>query len=62
MSKKRALEKPAWLKEFRRRVALIEIIDLAFELQCNCEVCQRLRNLAREMGEEFLPRQPSKLS
>lgn len=55
MSKRKQLEKPAWLKEFRRRVALFETIELAFEIECNCEVCQRLRNIAREMDEEFLP-------
>jgi len=59
MSKRKAAEKPQWLRDFRRRIALIEVMELAFDLECDCEVCQRLRNIAREMGEEFLPRAPS---
>ena len=54
MKSKSRLEKPKWLKEFRKRIALIEIFELVFENDCDCEVCRRLRNIAHEMGEEFL--------
>lgn len=54
VSRSRKLEKPKWLRDFRKRIALIEVFELVFEIDCDCEVCQRLRTIAHEMGEEFL--------
>jgi len=51
MGKKKAkIDKPQWLIEFRKRTALIDIIELAFETNCNCEVCVRLRKIAKDLG------------
>jgi len=48
-------EKPKWLNEYRRRTSLIETIDKAFQIDCNCEVCVALREAAKDLGELFVP-------
>jgi hypothetical protein len=48
-------DKPQWLIEFRRRTALIDAIEKAFDSNCQCEVCRKLREVAKELGELFLP-------
>jgi len=48
--KKSKTDKPEWLVEFRKRTALIDIIELAFDIDCNCEVCVRLRKIAKDLG------------
>jgi len=54
------VKKPEWLVDFKRRIALIEIIDRCFEIDCNCEICQKLREFSREMGKYFeLPEVPT---
>jgi len=47
---------PEWLKEFRRRTALIDVIALAYESPCECEVCKRLREIGEDLGDLFMPR------
>jgi len=49
--------KPKWLEEWRRRTKIISIIERAFELGCDCEVCQMLRELGIEM-EDMMQLQP----
>ena len=56
MSKKIGL--PSWIQEFKRRTAIIDIIALAYESGCNCEVCQRLREIGEELGNLFIPQTP----
>jgi len=50
------ISKPDWLIEFRRRTALIDVIDTAFSNSCNCEVCIKIREIANELGELFMPK------
>jgi len=45
------MEKPEWLKKFKKQIALIEAIDKAYEINCNCAVCQMLRKIGQEMEE-----------
>ena len=50
--------KPKWIEEWRRRTRIISIMELSFELGCDCEVCKQLRQLAHDL-ESFAPAQPS---
>jgi len=54
----RRLKKPGWLVEFRKRIRLIEIIERAFEVDCDCEVVRALREVAGELGEVFISSPP----
>jgi len=47
--------KPDWLIEFKRRTMLIDIIDMAFNADCGCIVCEKLRAAAEELGEVLAP-------
>jgi len=49
---------PAWIGEFKRRTAIIDIIALAYTHNCDCEVCQRLREVGEELGNLFMPSGP----
>jgi len=53
------LRKPDWLVDFRRRIRLIDILDRAFDVDCNCEICCSLREVAGELGETFMSTPPS---
>jgi len=53
MSKKRRSSKPSWLQDFRTRLELIELFDLAFEIECDCELVKRMQKLAQEYGRFF---------
>jgi len=57
MSKK-VSSPPTWISEFKRRTAIIDIIALAYENECTCDVCQRLRDVGHELGELFMPSTP----
>jgi len=46
-------EVPEWIREFKRRIELIEIIEQAYLIDCECEVCKRLRELGKELGKMF---------
>ena len=46
-------EIPDWIKEFKKRIELIEIIERAYLIDCECEVCKRLRELGKELGKMF---------
>jgi len=59
MSKKVA-SPPQWISEFKRRTAIIDIIASAYENQCSCDVCERLRDVWHELGELFMPGGPQK--
>jgi len=48
--------RPPWLVEFRKRTAIIDVIDKAFSINCDCLVCMRIREIADELGELFMPR------
>jgi len=43
--------KPKWIEEWRKRTRIINIIEQAFELGCDCEVCEELRDLGMEMED-----------
>lgn len=45
--------KPAWLEDWRKRTRIINIIEKAYENNCNCSVCELVRELGEEMGELF---------
>jgi len=45
--------KPEWLVDFKRRIALIDIIESAFEDNCDCRVCNELRLVAEDLGKIF---------
>jgi len=47
--------KPEWLEEFRRRTRIINIIERAFDDNCDCEVCRKLRDIAFELADLFMP-------
>jgi len=44
------------LLEFRRRTALIDVIDLAFNHDCSCEVCTEIRKIASDLEDLFMPK------
>jgi hypothetical protein len=39
---------PLWVKESLKNAALVEMMFRAFEENCNCDVCKRLREMAKE--------------
>ena len=43
------MEKPEWLKRISQSLRFIAILNMAFEEECGCPVCQELRKLAIEM-------------
>jgi len=47
------IPKPEWIKDFKRRIALINLIDRSFDIDCGCEICDGLRSIAKDMGEIF---------
>ena len=49
--------KPQWLEEWRRRTKIISIIERAFEIDCDCEICEAVRELGMEMEDmmQFTP-------
>jgi len=50
---------PSWLEDFKKRIALIEVIEAAFKSKCTCEVCRKLREIAEDLGKTFeLPKTP----
>jgi len=42
---------PGWIDEFRKRTRLIEAIAAAYEDDCDCRVCQLLREIGEDLGE-----------
>jgi len=52
------MRKPDWLVDFKRRIRLIDILDRAFEVGCECEICSTLREIAGELGEAFMSSPP----
>jgi len=56
MSRKKVVHtRPQWLVDFRKRTRIIDVIDLAFDHDCECVVCKEIRALAEELGELFVP-------
>jgi len=53
---RRKVARPQWLIEFRKRTSIIDVIDTAFSVNCNCDVCLKIRDIADELGELFMPR------
>jgi len=51
--------RPPWLVEFRKRTAIIDVIDTAFSINCDCLVCVRIRDIAGELGDLFMPQRPA---
>jgi len=45
---------PSWIQEFKRRTAIIEVFAMAYENDCNCLVCERLREIGEDMGQMFI--------
>jgi len=56
---KKGLKKPKWLEEWKRRTRIINIIELAFETDCDCEVCRAVRELGQEMEGLIPPSAPA---
>ena len=56
---KKGLSKPKWLEEWKRRTRIINIIELAFETDCDCEVCRAVRQLGEEMENLMPPSAPT---
>jgi len=55
----RASKRPEWLKEYRKRTKLIEVIDMAFNPQFTAQqVREALKEAAKELGEMFMSRSP----
>jgi len=48
-----AMDKPAWLLDFKKRISLIEVIDGCFDESCSCKTCVRLRGIAADLGRMF---------
>jgi len=53
-----SLKKPKWLEEWRKRTRIINIMELAYETDCDCPVCKALRQLANEMEGMMPPTTP----
>jgi len=53
-NEKKSFERPKWLVNFRKQTELIDVIDLAYSENCECNVCQRLRKVAIDLGELFM--------
>ena len=55
----KSLKKPKWLEEWKRRTRIINIIELAFETDCDCPVCEAVRELGEEMEGLMPPSAPT---
>ena len=55
----KGLKKPKWLEEWKRRTRIINIIELAFETDCDCPVCEAVRELGQEMEGLMPPSTPA---
>ena len=55
----KGLKKPKWLEEWKRRTRIINIIELAFETDCDCPVCEAVRELGQEMEGLMPPSAPA---
>jgi len=55
----KGLKKPKWLEEWKRRTRIINIIELAFETDCDCPVCEAVRELGEEMESLMPPSAPA---
>lgn len=52
-------KRPEWLKEYRKRTELIEVIDMAFNPDyTDKQVRQALKKTAKQLGEMFTSRSP----
>lgn len=50
------IAKPKWLIEFRKRTALIDLIDKAFDPSVSDkEIRETLKRIAKDLGELFFP-------
>jgi len=55
----KGLKKPKWLEEWKRRTRIINIIELAFDVDCDCPVCEAVRELGQEMEGLMPPSAPT---
>jgi len=47
---------PGWLKDFKRYTIVPNWILEAFEIDCACPLCERIRREAEDLRELFTPR------
>jgi len=47
---------PSWLQDFRRYTIVPNWILEAFEIDCACPLCERIRREAEDLRELFTPR------
>jgi len=45
------MKKPDWLVEWEQRTKFISILSLAYDLGCDCEVCDTLRRVGRDLSK-----------
>jgi len=48
-------KKPEWIHVYRKRTAIIDAIEAAFDGSCTCDACRILRDAADELGAMFMP-------
>jgi len=46
-------KRPEWLQDWRKRTRIIDVIEKAYESECDCDVCKLVREMGEEMGELF---------
>jgi len=51
-------EVPSWVREYRQRTRLLDIIAGICEDNCECIHCLRMKELAQELESLFIPGSP----
>jgi len=46
--------KPAWLLKYKKMVKIFDIINMAFEDDCNCRACNELKEYSKDLEQEML--------
>jgi len=54
MEKDKSSKIPSWIQEFKRRTMIIDVFAMAYENDCDCSVCQKLREICEDMGQWFI--------
>jgi len=53
VSREKAPSPPDWIRRFRQRMSIFELMDRAFKTDCSCEICEGLRSLAHEWSSDM---------
>jgi len=60
MPTERKKNPPAWLADYRKFTIVPNWILMAFDIDCDCDLCERIRVEAEQLRDLFAPRRPAR--